>query len=310
MSRRLMHESFDGIDAVRLVDEPPAPLGPSQLRVRIAAAGLNPVDWQITESPSLARMFGVELPAGYGNDFAGVVEEVGPDVTDFRVGDRVFGGARARAVAEHAVVDARRDRIRRTPPGLDDVTAATLDIAGRTASAVVDALRPGPGDTVLVGAAAGGVGVFAVQLARRAGARVIGTASPSTFDFLRGLGADPVAYGPGLADRVRELAPEGVTAAADLFGTETALAALDLGVPAHRIATIEAEDPPGGARGVNGSDARPDALERLAALVESGELRVPVAATYPLDRYHEALVLQKARHAHGKVVITMDRPAS
>ena len=125
----------------------------------------------------ITARFGVTLPAGFGNDFAGVVDEVGDGVTGFAAGDRVYGGARGRAVADYAVVRPGTDPLLHTPDGVDDITASTLAIAGRTADAVVSAIGVRAGDTVLIGGAAGGVGVFAVQLARRAGARVIGTAS-------------------------------------------------------------------------------------------------------------------------------------
>src|SRR5690606_22020957 len=150
-------------------------------------------------------------------------DQVGRDADGYAVGDRVFGAALSRAVADHVVVEAAGSLSTgiafHTPDGLDDRTAATLPIAGSTASAALDVLDLGPQDTVLIGGAGGGVGVFAVQLARIAGARVLGTGSPSSADHLRSLGAEPVAYGDGLTDRVRELAPDGVTAALDLHGT-------------------------------------------------------------------------------------------
>jgi NADPH:quinone reductase-like Zn-dependent oxidoreductase len=181
--------------------------GPGEVRVRVSAAGLNPVDWKIAGSAEGAARFGIMLPAGFGNDFAGVVDEVGEDVTGFAAGDRVYGGARGGAVADYAVVRPGADLLLHTPDG---------------------------------------VGVFAVQLARRAGARVIGTASEAAFGFLRELGAEPVVYGDGLVGRVRALAAKGegevggVTAAADMVGTETAQAAAELGVSPDRIATIAA----------------------------------------------------------------------
>lgn len=163
-----------------------------------------------------------------------------------------------------------------------------------------------PGDTVLVGGAAGGVGVFAVQLAKLAGATVIGTASESTFEFPRQLGAEPVAYGPGLADRVRTLAPEGVTAATDLFGTETAETALAMGVPPERISTIAArQNPPAGVRATGGIEASPDAMEQITDAILAGGITVPIAATFPIEQIRDAVTLQAGRHVHGKVVITL-----
>ena len=306
MSRAVIQESFGGPEVleVRDVKEPHA--GPGQVRVRVSAAGLNPVDWKIAASAEAAQRYGIALPAGFGNDLAGVVDETGDGVTGFAPGDRVYGGARAAAVADYAVVRPGTDPLLHTPDGIDDITASTLVIAGRTADAVIAAIGVQAGDIVLIGGAAGGVGVFAVQLARRAGARVIGTASAATFGFLRELGAEPVAYGEGLAGRVRALAPEGVTAAADLVGTETARAALELGVSPARIATIAAGSPPDGVRATGGRDATPGALERITAAIIAGQFVVPIAATFPIEQTRAAVELQRAGHVNGKVVITVD----
>jgi NADPH:quinone reductase-like Zn-dependent oxidoreductase len=148
--------------------------------------------------------------------------------------------------------------------------------------------------------------VFAVQLAKLAGASVIGTASESTFEFLRQLGAEPVAYGPGLADRVRSLAPEGVTTAMDLFGTETAETALALGVAPERISTIAAMSPPlDGVHVTGAGDAKPDAMGRIVDAILSGGITVPIDETFPFDQIRDAVTLQAGRHVHGKIVITL-----
>jgi NADPH:quinone reductase-like Zn-dependent oxidoreductase len=193
-----------------------------------------------------------------------------------------------------------------TREGLSDEIACTLGIAGGTASAALAAIDLGPKDTVLIGGAAGGVGIFAVQLAKLAGATVIGTASEGTFPFLRELGSEPVAYGAGLADRVRALAPGGITAAIDLFGTEAIETALALGVAPERIAAIAAgPTPPGGARAVWGSDAEPGALPRIAEAIVDGQITVPIAAKFPIQQIREAAALQADRHVHGKIVVTL-----
>jgi NADPH:quinone reductase-like Zn-dependent oxidoreductase len=306
MSRAVIQESFGGPEVlqVREVAEPHA--GPGQVRVRVAAAGLNPMDWKIAASAEVAGRFGVTLPAGFGSDYAGTIDEVGDGVAGFAAGTRVYGVTGTAAAADYAVVRPGTDRVWRTPDGVDDITASTLVIAAGTADAALRAIGAGAGDTVLIGGAAGGVGVFAVQLALRAGARVIGTASEATFGFLRELGAEPVAYGPGLAGRVRALAPQGVTAATELTGTETALAALELGVAPGRISTIATgRAGPDGTRATGGRDATPEAVERIAAAIAAGELTVPIAATFPVERIREAVELQRAGHVHGKVVITL-----
>ncbi|WP_305787890.1 NADP-dependent oxidoreductase [Symbioplanes lichenis] len=309
MSRAVQFvESFGGPEklVVREVPEPQA--GPGQLRVRVTAAGLNPMDWFMTSDAETAARFGLSLPCGFGTDYAGVVDRIGAGVTGFAPGDRVFGGAVSRAVADHVIVDgagsiAAGGAVHRTPEGVPDRIAATLTIAGSTAAAAVAVVLPGPGDTVLVGGAGGGVGVFAVQLARLAGARVIGTGSAASADALRALGADPVTYGDGLADRVRALAPEGVTAALDLHGTDTVQVARELGVPDKRISTIAAQVE--GITAANGAQAAPGALDEIAALIAAGRLRVPVAATYPVEQIRAAAERQAGRHVHGKIVIDL-----
>ncbi len=309
MSRAVIYETFGGPEVLQLreVAEPHA--GPGEVRVRVSAAGLNPMDWLIPARPEAAAQFGLTLPSGFGYDFAGAVDEVGEGAVGFAVGDRVYGGALARAAADFVVVKAvaeGAEGLFHTPAGVSDVVASTLPVAGATAAAALAAIGLRSGDTVLIGGAAGGVGVFAVQLAALASTTVIGTASAATFEFLRSLGARPVAYGPGLADRVRALAPGGVTAATDLFGTETAEAALALGVPPERISTVAAgPNPPGGVRATGGIDAEPDALDRIAAAIAAGRITVPIAATFPIEQLRDAVTLQAGRHVHGKVVVTL-----
>jgi NADPH:quinone reductase-like Zn-dependent oxidoreductase len=309
--RAVQLDSFGGPDLLDIREIPAPQAGPGQVRVRVTAAGLNPMDWIMTADADTAARFGLSLPAGFGTDYAGVVDQVGAGVSRFQTGDRVFGGALSRAVADFVVIDVAPDpaepsvanEAHHTPDGVDDRTAATLTIAGRTASAALAVIDPGPHDTVLIGGAAGGVGVFAVQLARIAGARVIGTGSTTSADFLRDLGAEPVAYGDGLANRVATLAPGGLTAAIDLHGTETVHAARELGVPDGRICTIAAQVDC--VSTANGASAAPGALEEIAHLVASGRLRVPVAASFPIEQIRRAAELQAGRHVQGKVVIDL-----
>ncbi|GAA2568432.1 NADP-dependent oxidoreductase [Winogradskya consettensis] len=300
MSRAVMYESFGGPEVLELREVPEPHAGPGEIRVRVTVTGLNPMDWGIAARPEVAARFGTTLPARFGSDFAGVVDEVGDGVTGFAVGDRVFGGALGRAAADFVVV---APPLFRTPAGVSDDVASTIPVAGLTAVAALDAIGVGAGDTVLIGGAAGGVGVFAVQLATLAGAQVIGTGSAGTFEFLRELGAVPVAYGPGLADRVRALAPGGVTAATDLFGVETAETALALGVPAERISTVAGQV--AGVRSTGAFDAAPDAVGRITDAIVGGGLTVPIAATFPIEKLRDAVALQAGRHVHGKIAITL-----
>src|SRR5580693_9054849 len=306
-SRAVLLESFGGPEVLNLREVPAPQAGSGQIRVRVTAAGLNPMDWFMTSDAQTATRFGLSLPSGFGTDYAGVVDQVGDGVTEFAAGDRVFGGALSRAVADYVVIDvagtiAAGGDAHHTPDGVDDRTAAILAIGGCTAAAALAVVKPGPGDTLLIGGAGGGVGVFAVQLARLAGARVIGTGSPASAGALRALGAEPVAYGDGLAGRLRAMAPS-VTAAIDLHGTETAQAARELSVPDKRITTIAAQVD--GITPANGANAAPGAIEEIARLVAAGQLRVPIAASFPVEQIRAAVELQAGRHVHGKVVIDL-----
>lgn len=309
MSRAVIHESFGGPEVLQVHDVPEPHAGPGQMRVRVRAAGLNPMDWLISSMPDVAAMFGVSVPAGFGSDFSGTIDEVGAGVDGFSSGDRVYGGTLAGAVADFAIVQVGPSApypLLHTPDGVDDATAAALPTPGLTASAALAAAGVTAEDTVLIGGAGGGVGVLAVQLAKLAGARVLGTGSVGTFDFLRQLGAEPVEYGHRLVAQVQERAPEGITAAVDLFGTETAEAALAMGVPPERISTIAAgPNPPGGVHATGGSAGGPEDLSRLTDAIVAGKITVPIAATFPIDQIQQAVALQADRHVHGKIVIAL-----
>lgn len=198
MSRAVIYETFGGPDVLELreVEDPHA--GSGEVRVRVTAAGLNPMDWGIASSPEAAAMFAITLPFGFGYDFAGVVDEVGSGAAGFAVGDRVYGGKLGSAVSDFVVITTPTegfDGLFHTPDAVSDEVASVLPVAGATADAALSAIDLRAEDTVLIGGAAGGVGVFAVQLAKNKGTRVIGTSSKSSFEFLRELGAEPVAYG-------------------------------------------------------------------------------------------------------------------
>lgn len=278
--------------------------GPGEILVRVHAAGLNPVDYKIfAGAPS---RYPIELPSGNGNDFAGVVTALGEGVTRVRIGDAVMGGCRFHAQADHLVTSA--DRVIPVPEGLPLELAGALDIAGRTAVASVDALDLGPADTVLVGAAAGGVGIIATQLALRTGTRVIGTAGPDNQERLRQLGAVPVLYGDGLVDRIHAVSRSGITAALDNAGRGTVQAALEAGAPASRINTIADTDAieRHGVLNVGGHTATGlDEIRRIAALVAAGEVVVPLEAEYPLERVREAYEHLMTGHLAGKIVLRL-----
>ena len=278
-----------------------------EVRVRVHRAGLNPVDWKILRGGPVAARYNAVPPCGVGNDFSGTVDRVGEAVRDFAPGDAVFGGYRLHAQADWLVTDPVR--LVRKPAGLGFDEAGALDIAGRTAWAMVRSLALTPEDTVLVSAAAGGVGVLAAQLARRTGATVIGTASRDNHAFLRGLGVIPIFYGEGLVDRLREAAPR-YTAALDNNGPVTIDAALKLGVPGPRINTIAARGhrAEAGITGVGGQEGTLDDLRQLADLVAAGEVLLPIDSSYPLEEVRIAYDHLMAGHLRGKVVLRVSEP--
>lgn len=303
MNRAVRYERFGGPDVLEVVEVDPREPGPGEVRVRVTAAGLNPVDYKIFGGAAASR-YGATLPNGVGHDFAGIVDRTGEGVTRFSPGQRVYGGKRNEALADELIIH-QDDLILPAPDGLETDAAAALAIGGRTACACVDALAITAEDTVLVSAAAGGVGVLASQLAVRRGAVVVGTASEANHEFLRELGIIPVAYGDGLADRVREAAPDGITAAIDTHGPETVDVALQLGLPLTRINTIAARGYRG-AQGKGGPDASADDLASVAALVAADELVLPIDSVYPLERAAEAYEHLMAGHVRGKVIVAME----
>jgi len=304
-------------EVLRIVEEEPPHPGPGEVRVRVRACGLNPVDYKIIRSAEAAANYGISevgrggRGTGVGFDFAGDIDEVGEGVARFRVGEPVLGGRRHHAIGDFVIVreggaDASRDGILLAKPDtLDYDTAGGLAVAGRTAIAAVDRVGAGPGDTVLVSAAAGGVGVIAAQLAVLRGATVIGTASERNHDFLRGLGITPVTYGEGLVERLRDAAPQGYTAALDNHGPESVDAALAVGVPLERINTIAARGHRG-ARGVGNPQATMEQFAEITRLVAEGSITVPIEAVYPLERLGEAYARLESGHVRGKVVVTTD----
>lgn len=295
--------AFGGPDLIEIQDKPLPEPAAGEVRVRVAAAGLNPIDYKIAAMPMLAEMFGGGAPGGYGNDFAGIVDALGADVTAFRVGDRVVGQVRGSAVQQFTTVST--DALTLVPDAVSLEVASTTPVPGRTADVAISTLNLTPEDVVLIGGAAGGVGVFAVQYAVATGATVIATASPDNHEFLRELGATPVTYGAGLADRVREIAVP--TAAADLQGTETASTAIELGVDPARITTIAAGPAaPAGVLSVGGGGAQPDSTAKLLAAIADGKVRVEISGAFPLADTKRGVERLAAGHVRGKLVVIID----
>lgn len=209
----IVFEEFGGPEVLRLVETAKPQPGPGQVRVRVAAAGVNPLDHKIRNG-WMQAVFPTPLPATPGAEFAGTVDALGEGVTDTAVGDEVLGWTATGAYAQYALSSAYAPK----PAGLDWTAAAALPVATETAARVLALLGVRSGETLLVHGAAGVVGATAVQLAVAAGAEVVGTASPANHGYVRSLGATPVAYGEGLVGRVRAVAPRGVDAVFDAAG--------------------------------------------------------------------------------------------
>jgi NADPH:quinone reductase len=313
MPRTVIATAYGGPEVLAVVDEPVAEPGPGQAVLQVRAAGVNPIDVK-----SYSGQFGSDparLPLRLGLEAAGVVTAVGAGATGpagpVLVGDEVIAFRASGAYAAELLVPA--DVLVPRPATLDWAQASGLMLTGATAWHALVATGVAQGDTVLVHGASGGVGVMAVQLAALRGATVIGTAGPASQDFLRDLGAIPVTYGAGLADRVRAAAPQGVDVALDLVGTDEAVdVSLELVADRTRIATIAAGQRGlklgikalGGGPGADpGTEIRAAARLDLARLAGEGKLRVVVSRTYPLDEVAEAHRFSLAGHVTGKIAL-------
>jgi NADPH:quinone reductase-like Zn-dependent oxidoreductase len=297
-------DEYGGIDVLRVAEvERPVP-GPGQVLVAVRAAGIQPGETMIREGARHER-WPATFPSGQGSDLAGVVVQVGPQVRGVAVGEEILGFTHDRAShAEFVVVD--DVRLTPRPEGLSWDVAGSLYVAGTTAYATVFAVDPGPGDTVVVSAAAGGVGSLAVQLARRRGATVIGLASEPNHAWLADRGVIPVRYGDGVAERIRQACGGRVDAFIDAFGEGYLDLAVELGVRPGRIVTIRdwaAAARIGARTDGEGSAACAVVLGELARLVARGELEVPIARTYPLAQVREAFRELERGHTHGKIVL-------
>jgi NADPH:quinone reductase-like Zn-dependent oxidoreductase len=306
MSRRVQLDRYGDLSVLHIADVPvPEPTG-DQILVEVVAAGLNPGEIAIREG-RLHERFPATFPSGQGTDFAGRVVAVGPAVTAFAPGDEVLGWSDLRsAQAEHVLSSA--DHLIPKPPALDWIRAGSLFVVGVTAYAAVRAVAPAAGETVVVSGAAGGVGSITVQLVRQTGARVIAIAGPGRADWLRSVGAEPVAYGDGLAERLRAAAPDGFDAFIDTHGDGYVDLAIGLGIPPDRIDTIIDFEAAGrhGTHSDGSTDASdPAILSTMADHVAWGRIVMPIAAIYPLERLHDASAELALGHTHGKIVLTM-----
>jgi NADPH:quinone reductase-like Zn-dependent oxidoreductase len=298
MMKAVRFSQFGGPEVLEIAELPDPYPGPGQIRIAVRAAGVNPSDWK-----KRAGLMDEELPQALGYEAAGVVDELGAGVTGVALGDRVFGfAADGAAQAELAVLSYWAP----VPPSLGFAAAAALPAAVETATRALDQLGVSGGSTLLVNGASGSVGSAAVQLAVVRGARVIGTASPANHEYLRSLGAEPVAYGDGMAGRVRALAPGGVDLALDAAGSGVLPELIDLAGGAGHVLTVAdfAGAEKYGVRFSRGDAGRAlHALDDIGALVESGRFSLPVAQTFPLAAVAEAHRVSEQGHVHGKLVL-------
>ncbi|PZE75155.1 MULTISPECIES: NADP-dependent oxidoreductase [unclassified Curtobacterium] len=311
MAKRWIAPEFGGVEVFEFVETTVPEPRAGEVTISVRAAGVNPADYKHTQGgPNADRS---QLPMGIGYEVAGVISAIGPGTTiasgGGSTGDRVIafrvdgGYATDITVPAHDVFAA--------PDTLDDAAAANLFLAGTTAADVLRVVHPGEGDTVLVHGASGSVGVSVLQQARQRGIRLIGTASEANAETVRRFGGEPVAYGEGLADRVRALAPEGVAAAIDCVGTDEAVdVSLELVVDRDRIVTIAAHGRAqrDGFRAVGGAQPesaafRDSVRQQLVDMAASGELVVPVARTWPLADAVEALRFLQEGHPGGKLAL-------
>ncbi|MFI6170665.1 NADP-dependent oxidoreductase [Nocardia sp. NPDC051052] len=291
-------DRFGGPEVLEIVDLPDPHPGPGQVRIVVHAAGVNASDWKKRQG-----QMDQELPQTLGYEAAGVVDEIGTGVTDVALGDRVFGFSSDGIAQAELVVLTHYAPI---PSSVGFAEAAALPAAAETAVRALDQLGVEAGNTVLINGASGTVGSAAVQLAVARGARVIGTGSPASHDLLRSLGAEPVAYGAGMSERVRALAPNGVDLALDVAGSGVLPELIELaGGPEHVITLADFT----GAQQYDVRFSRGDAsralyvIAQIGPLIESGQFALPAVRTFPLTDIAEAHRAGESGAVRAKLVL-------
>jgi acetyl esterase len=305
MAQAIRYARYGGPEVLDLEEIPLPEPGPGEVRIAVRAVGVNGIDWKIrgglfTPGRSL------EEPAGTGIEAAGVVDAVGPGAGDWSVGQAVFGRVSSGAAATHALAAA--EGLLAKPDRLSFEQAAALPIAAETAYRTLRRLGVKAGQTLLIHAVAGGVGLVAAQLARARGVEVVGTASARHHAFLRELGVHPVTYEDGLEERVRAAAPQGVDAVLDASGRGVLDVSIALAGGPEKVVTIA--DPRAADHGVGfstGADGVPlsEVFTELFPLLESGAVRLPIDRTFPLARTADAHRASEQGHLLGKIVITV-----
>jgi NADPH2:quinone reductase len=304
MARAVQFDSYGDVDVLHIAQVPVPTPATGEVVVAVRAAGINPGEAAIRKGLFDNGSPG-DFPSGQGSDLAGVVSAVGAEVSGFAVGDEVLGWSwRRSSQADYVQVPA--DQLIAKPAALSWEAAGSLYVVGATAWAAVTAVDPQPGETVVVSAAAGGVGTLVVQLLKLRGASVIGIASPANHAWLESHGVVPVAYGDGLPANILAAAGGAVDAFIDLYGPEYLRLAVDLGVPRGRIETIisfAAAQELGTKADGSTEGTSVEVLTEMAELVASGRIELPIAAGYPLDAVREAYAELEKRHTRGKIVL-------
>ena len=302
--RAVKFDHYGGIDVLHVEDVPLPEPGKGQVLVKVRAAGINPGEAMIREG-LMAKQWPATFPSGQGSDFAGTVEKVGPGVKNLAHGIEVIGFTDHRAShAEYVLAEA--NHLTRRPPHVSWEQAGALFVAGTTAYAAVRAVGLKKGDCLVISGAAGGVGSIALQLALLQGAKVIGLASREHHPWIAGKGAIPVSYGEGMTRRIMAAADGAIDAFIDTYGHGYVELALQLGVKPERIDTI-IDFPAAQKYSVrtagNAQGATAEVVADLAALIEQGQLEIPIDHVYPLDRVRDAYQQLERRHTHGKIVL-------
>jgi NADPH:quinone reductase-like Zn-dependent oxidoreductase len=307
MPKAVQLSAYGGLEQLAIVDVPKPEPQAGEVIVRVIAAGTNPGEIAIRQG-YLHERLPKAFPFGQGTDFAGRVDAVGAGVTAFAPGDAVLGWSEERS-AQAEYVRSSPARLIAKPPALDWFRAGSLFVVASTAVAAVRAVALKPGDVVAVSGAAGGVGSLAVQLAQRTGARVLGIASDASAPFLHSVGVEAVAYGDGLADRLRAAAPTGIDAFIDLFGDGYIELAVALGVAPGRIDTIAdfaGAQKVGAKTDGSGAATSRETLASVANAIAWGDIVMPLSAIYPFAMLRDAYVELARRKAHGKIVLAFD----
>ena len=304
MARAVKFNNYGGIEVLQVVDVDRPKPGTGKVLVRVKAAGINPGEASFRKG-FFAERWPATFPSGLGSDLAGIVEEVGPGVANVAVGDEVIGFTNDRASQADFVLVESGNLVPR-PRNVSWEQAGALFVAGTTAYAAVRSVELSAGDTLVVSGAAGGVGSIAVQLARNAGAKVIGLAGDANRKWLTDHGVIPVTYGDGVEDRVRAASGGKVDAFLDTFGGGYVELAIQLGIALTRIDTIidfAAAAKYGVKTEGNSEAANADVLGQLAGLIAAGRLEIPIAKVYPLAQVRDAYRDLEQRHTRGKIVL-------